>query len=170
MTAAPRPALCCFLLCLAILAAPLRSQAGDAGLTVECRKEIMVVLVHYMAVGLGNLLKDIPDPKHQTQAIRRFMEDNLFYEDKSGYMFVYDFDGENIAHGDKTMLGQNLALYEDGKGLTVHKSFLDAVRRGGGFVRYRFHKPGKRGSMDKLSYAEQIPGTNYYVGSGVYLY
>lgn len=146
------------------------ARAADSAVSSACSKEIMSIMVHYAAVGLANLLKDIPDPKQRVQAIQRFVEDNFFFEDKSGYLFVYDFDGENIAHGDKTMRGQNLLNYEDGKSRELHKAFLDAVRRGGGYARYRFHKPGKRASIDVVGYVEQIPGLNYYIGGGVFVY
>jgi signal transduction histidine kinase len=156
-------------LVLALTAAPI-VRAADSNINAACAKEIMAVVVHYTAIGLANLLKDIPDPKQRVQAIQRFLDDNYFYEDKSGYLFVYDFDGDNIAHGDKTMRGQNLLVYEDGKARELHKAFLDAVRRGGGYARYRFHKPGKRGSIDVIGYVEQIPGLNYYIGGGVFVY
>jgi len=154
-----------------LLVAPARvARASDAGLTPECHKEIMRVTVHYLAAGLGALLKDIPDEAQRAQAIKRLVEDNYIFDDKSGYLFVYNFDGENIAHGEKTMRGRNLAQYNEGKGADLHKTFLNAVRNNGGYGRYRFHKPGQRVTLDVIAYVEQIPGTNYYIGGGVFLY
>lgn len=39
---------------------------------------------------------------------------------------------------------------------------------GGGFVEYVFDKPG-HGEQPKLSYAQMIPGTDYWIGTGVYI-
>ena len=36
------------------------------------------------------------------------------------------------------------------------------------FVEYYFEKPGK-GVQPKLSYAKQIPGTDIFIGTGVYI-
>jgi len=162
----PRPrTLALTILVLLTLQAPARATSPN---DFDCRKQIMAIAVHFVSTGLGNLLKTIPDQAQQTLAIRKFMEENFFYDDLSGYMFVYDLSGENIAHADKSLQGVSLLTLADGKGADIHKKFLEAVRRGGGFLKYRFPKPGKRGDLDKVSYVEMIPGTNYFIGSGVY--
>jgi methyl-accepting chemotaxis protein len=42
-----------------------------------------------------------------------------------------------------------------------------AAAAGGGFVEYVFEKPGQ-GVQPKVSYAQAIPGTDFWVGTGVY--
>lgn len=44
----------------------------------------------------------------------------------------------------------------------------DMARAGGGFVDYVWPKPGQ-GDQSKLSYAEMIPGTDFWIGTGVYI-
>ncbi len=46
--------------------------------------------------------------------------------------------------------------------------FRDVAQSGGGFIEYIWPKPGA-GDTPKLGYAEMIPGTNFWIGTGVYL-
>ncbi len=48
------------------------------------------------------------------------------------------------------------------------KELNKAATQGGGFVVYVFDKPGK-GLVDKLSYSTMIPGTDIWIGTGVYI-
>ncbi|MBN2842896.1 MAG: cache domain-containing protein, partial [Sedimentisphaerales bacterium] len=48
------------------------------------------------------------------------------------------------------------------------KDLIAASKSGGDFVEYFFDKPGK-GIQPKLGYAEMIPGTDIFVGTGVYI-
>ncbi len=43
-----------------------------------------------------------------------------------------------------------------------------SAQNGGGFVQYIFDKPGK-GLQPKLAYATMIPGTDMWIGTGVYI-
>jgi len=53
-------------------------------------------------------------------------------------------------------------------GVYLIRELRDAAHDGGGFVEYVFPKPGY-GDAPKLSYAEMIPGTELWVGTGVYI-
>jgi signal transduction histidine kinase len=41
--------------------------------------------------------------------------------------------------------------------------------KGGGYVEFYWVKPGFKTEFKKLGYVEPIPGTNYFIGTGVYL-
>ena len=53
-------------------------------------------------------------------------------------------------------------------GVQVIRELRDAATGGGGFVNYVWPKPGA-GEQPKVSYAEMIPGTRMWIGTGVYL-
>jgi len=122
------------------------------------------------AVGPGEALKDIKRERDRVTFIRAFIGPIRFYEDNSGYFYVYDYRCVNIAHAAQSKLqGQNLYKYKDKKGKYVVRELSSAAKKGGGFVEYYWQKPEARGKLKKLGYAEPIPGTNYFIGTGVYL-
>jgi signal transduction histidine kinase len=53
----------------------------------------------------------------------------------------------------------------------VIRLLSDAARNGGGFVEYYWVNPAATagGEQKKIGYVEPIPGTNYFIGTGVYI-
>ena len=136
----------------------------------DCYKEIAKTMVRGTATGLGEALKGIKSEKERIDLIRAFISPVRFYPDNSGYFYVYDFNCVNIAHAiQKDLQGRNLFDYKDAKGNFVIRSLSNAAKNGGGFVEFYWVKPGSRDESKKLGYVEPIPGTNYFIGSGVYL-
>lgn len=133
-------------------------------------KEIALAVVHSSAAGIGETLKSIPDSAQGVQFIRTYIDSIRFYEDKSGYFYVYNYQCINIAHAtQKNLQGQDLYNYQDSKGKFVIRELSEASRQGGGFVEFYWIKPGETGEKLKIGYVEPIPGTNYFIGSGVYV-
>jgi methyl-accepting chemotaxis protein len=92
-----------------------------------------------------------------------------FFPDHSGYFFAYDTTGVRInVPINKSQNGQNLIELKDSDGFPFIRALVEAVSAGGGFVRYRFEKAG-HGVQPKLGYAALIPGTDFFVGTGVYI-
>jgi hypothetical protein len=146
-------------------------SAGAADNTpTDCNKEIAKTMVHGSAAGLGEVLKGIKAEKNRINLIRAFISPIRFYPDNSGYFYVYDFKGKNIAHAtQKDLQGKNLYDYKDSKGNYAVRDLSNAAKKGGGFVEFYWVKPGSKEESKKLGYVEPIPGTNYFIGSGVYL-
>ncbi len=94
-----------------------------------------------------------------------------FFDDNTGYFFIYDMDGNRInvpgVKGEAKTSGNYLTL-KDVNGLEMVKALRDAAKKGGDFVEYWFPKKGASEPSPKLSYALPITGTNYFVGAGVY--
>ena len=133
-------------------------------------KEVAVAVVHSSAAALGNLLKDVKDESARIELIRKYIAPIRFYEDNSGYFYVYNYNCVNIAHAtQKDIQGKNLYNHQDTKGKYVIRELSAAAKKGGGFVEYCWVKPGDTGEHRKLGYVEPIPGTDYFIGSGVYL-
>jgi signal transduction histidine kinase len=137
---------------------------------MECYKETARTITHGIAVGLGGILKTAKGEKDRIELIRAFIDPIRFYSDQSGYFYVYDFTCVNIAHAtQKDLVSKNLSDYTDGRGKYVIRELSAAAKKGGGFVEYYWVKPGVKGEVKKLGYVEPIPGTDYFIGTGVYL-
>lgn len=152
---------------LTVQAAP---QPQIKPVPVDQYKEIAKIMTHSFAAGLGSALANVKNDKDRIDLIRSFIDPVRFYPDNSGYFYVYDSKCVNIAHAtQKDLQGKNLYDYKDAKGKLVIQALLEAAKKGGGFVDFYWVKPGTKEQMPKLGYVEPIPGTDYFIGTGVYL-
>jgi signal transduction histidine kinase len=148
---------------------PRFAQAEDKA-AIECYKETAKAVVHATAIGLGEVLQDVKSEKERVDMIRAFIKPVRFYSDQSGYFYVYDFSCLNIAHAtQKDLQGENLYDHKDVKGKFVIRELSAAAKKGGGYVEFYWVKPGSKNEFKKMGYVEPIPGTNYFIGTGVYL-
>jgi hypothetical protein len=155
-----------FAFCILILNDCNRSDSE----TLAWNKKIAQTVVHTQAVSLGNLLKDIHTKAERENLIRIAIDPVRFYDDNSGYFYVYQFDCVNIAHAtQKDLVGQNLYDYQDTHGKYVIRELSATASNGGGFVEFYWLKPGATGEKRKIGYVEPISGTAYFIGTGVYL-
>ena len=155
-----------------ILLLSLVGCGGNSLSQLESDKQVAVAVVHSTAVGLSEVLKQYQSETDRTNFIRDFIDKIRFYPDQSGYLFVDNYDCLSIAlPNPKELEGQNLYNYQDSKGNYVTRNLASAARSGGGFVEYYLVKPGSTSSAEqrKISYVEPIPGTNYFIGAGVYI-
>ena len=137
---------------------------------IECSKDIAKNIVHATALGLGEILKNVKAEDKRIALIRNFISPIRFYPDNSGYFYVYDFNCVNIAHAtQKDLQDKNLYDHKDVKGKYVIRALSAAAKKGGGFVEFYWVKPGSKGEQKKMGYVEPIPGTDYFIGTGVYL-
>ncbi|MFZ1982015.1 MAG: cache domain-containing protein [Smithella sp.] len=159
-----------FFLTLAIIHTDACFAKASNGTSLECDKEIAKTIVHATASGLGEVLKDVKTEDKRIALIRAFISPMRFYRDNSGYFYAYDFNGVNIVLAtQKDLQGKNLYDHKDAKGKYVIRELIAAAKKGGGFVEYYWLKPGAKDEQKKLGYVERIPGTNYFIGTGVYL-
>lgn len=95
-----------------------------------------------------------------------------FFDDQSGYFFMYDFDCVNVAHGtQKNLQGQNLYDYQDSRGNYVIRELV-AIAKGPtseGYYEYWWNNPVTGNEEPKLAYVMKVPGIDYFIGSGIYL-
>jgi signal transduction histidine kinase len=158
-------------LCLVLLLAVVGCGGNNIS-KLESDKQVAVAVAHSTAVGLGEVLKNYQSETDRTNLIRTYIDQIRFYPDQSGYLFVDNYDCLSIAlPNPKELEGQDLYNYQDSKGNYVTRMLAAAARNGGGFVEYYLVKPGSTsaGEQKKISYAEPIPGTNYFIGAGVYI-
>jgi methyl-accepting chemotaxis protein len=102
--------------------------------------------------------------------IRKMLKTVRFSENNSGYFFIYDSEGYNIVHAAAEQeQGQNRFALQDPNGIKIIQELIKAGQSGGGFFSYVYAKPGSATPQPKLSYAAPIEGTNWFIGTGVYI-
>ena len=90
---------------------------------------------------------------------------------QGGYFFIYDTNGVSVFHallGDE-IEGQNKIGMTDPNGKKIIVGLLDQARKGGGAFNYHFQKPNTTGLVEKMGYADMIPGTDWMIGTGAYM-
>jgi methyl-accepting chemotaxis protein len=119
------------------------------------------------ANAVGKLIASAPDDQKE-DLLRQATYTISFEDDNSGYFFVYK-GTTVVAHPvKKDSVGQDNADSRDPNGVYVVQGLAEAARKGGGFIEYVWPKPNM-GTQPKLSYAMMIPGSDYWVGTGVYI-
>lgn len=142
------------------------AKTGEVMLTDQKAK--VQVASHSMALAIGHAIENISDKNEKVEVIRKFVDDIRFEDDKSGYFFVYENTTCVALPPKKAVQGKDMSDTKDKNGVYLIRELRDAAQKGGGFVTYNWPKPGA-GNVDKISYAELIPGTKMWIGTGVYL-
>ena len=93
-----------------------------------------------------------------------------FFSDKTGYIFIYDYDGVVLMHPEKpSLVGKNLIGLKDPKGLLLIKELIEKAKQGGGFVTFGWAKKEGEEPVEKLGYAANFEPYKWMLGSGVYV-
>lgn len=136
---------------------------------INGHKDTLKSLVDTEVQLLGLRLQAAKSRAEQVAVIQTETDPIRFFPDHSGYFFTYDTNGVRInVPINKSQNGQNLMDLKDSAGFAFVRAFIETAMAGGGFVQYQFEKPGQ-GVQPKLSYAAMIPGTDFLVGTGVYI-
>ncbi|HBG21180.1 MAG TPA: methyl-accepting chemotaxis protein, partial [Desulfobulbaceae bacterium] len=132
------------------------------------QKAKLQVATHSMALTIGHAIEKIDDKGKKIEAVRTLVDDIRFESDSSGYYFVYEGTVNVALPPKKESQGKDLSETKDKNGVYLVRDLREKAQAGGGFVEYIWPKPGAA-DTPKLSYAEMIPGTQMWVGTGVYL-
>ena len=91
--------------------------------------------------------------------------------DGTGYIFIYTFDGINIADPIlKQNAGKNMLDFTDPNGKKVIAELIEVSKlEDGGYVEYVWNKPIVNKLAPKISYAKAFKPWNWMIGTGVYL-
>lgn len=125
--------------------------------------------VHSLAFVLGDVVEEArllqQDPR---KALREAIKDIRYDDD--GYYFIYDQQGVNVAHPlHPEFEDTNRYEHEDQQGNAYIAALAEKARQGGGYVTYLFNKPNDAVIAPKMAYAEMIPGTDFWLCSGIYI-
>jgi len=135
---------------------------------LDDQKAKLKVASHTAALTIGHAIDGIESKEEQIEVIRKLIDDIRFEEDKSGYFFVYEGTINVALPPKKSLHGKDLNDLKDKNGIYLVRELRDLAKSGGGFLEYIWPKPGA-GDTAKLSYSEPIPGTQMWIGTGVYL-
>ncbi len=135
---------------------------------LQGQKDKLVVASDALASSIGAAVKDLPDKAAKIAMIRNMVDEFRFEEDKSGYYFVYEGTVNVALPIAKDRQGKDLSAAQDKNGVAYVRELARRAQSGGGFVEYVFPKPGQ-GDQPKLAYAVMIPGTDLWLGTGVYI-
>lgn len=139
---------------------------------LESSKIITETMLISMAKGIGGIFENYySDSLQRVEFCRNFIRHIRFYDDQSGYFFIYDLNGYNVAHAAQPDLeGQFLYDYQDSHGNYVIRDLIQiANNNNSGFYEYYWNNPSSGIEEKKQSFVIKIPGVDYFIGSGVYL-
>ncbi|GAB6037774.1 methyl-accepting chemotaxis protein [Fundidesulfovibrio butyratiphilus] len=136
-------------------------------LMLDAQKEKIQVATQTAAETLGQILKDIPADQ-RLAFLRKGISTFRYENDKSGYLFVAEGTYFRAHPTSPGLVDKDMRDEKDVNGVNFVSEMYAAVRKGGGFVHYAFPKPGM-GVQPKLSYAVSIPGTPYWIATGIYI-
>ena len=86
------------------------------------------------------------------------------------YFFIYNRELTAISHPDPTVMGKNLADYQDPKGNYVIPDLIKAsLQEGGGFTKYWWKRLDTVEPVPKIGYALYYPKWDWMIGTGVYV-
>lgn len=132
------------------------------------QKAKLQVATKTIAASLGTEIKNMESEQEKVDFIKNAVEDIRFEDDSSGYFFVYKNTTVITVPTNKSVTGKELSGVKDKNGVYYVSDLYKNAERGGGFVEYVYNKPGK-GLQPKLGYAMMIPGTDMWIGTGIYI-
>lgn len=138
--------------------------------TDETAMLLVESLTKSMSQGLSGGIEMMSDSMQGVLFCRDFIDNIRFFDNHSGYFFIYDFNCVNVAHGtQKNLQGQNLYDYQDSKGNYVIRDLVTITEDyGSGVYEYYWNNPVTGNEEPKIAYVYKLPGIDYLIGSGVY--
>jgi len=137
-------------------------------ITQTLQKEKLKSTTHTIAVALGQNLAELKTEAEKIKKLQDLIDPIRFEADKSGYFYAYQ-GTVNVAHPmNKSLIGKDLKGMKDVNGVYPIRALLKAAQSGDGFCFFTWDKPGS-GPTLKLGYAEFIPGTRIWIGTGLYM-
>lgn len=133
------------------------AQAQENGTRDEAKAMVEAAIEHVKKVGPEQAFKDFTD------------KNNATWHKKDLYVFAYNMEGVNLAHGaNDKLVGKNLIELKDPEGKLLIKELRDTAAKGGGWVEYEWPHPQTKKIESKVSYAKKLANYEGFVGVGVY--
>jgi len=134
---------------------------------LDAQKSKIEVATRGAAETLGQLLQDVPKDK-QLDFLRKAISSFRYEQDQSGYFLVIEGTTVKAHPINAALIDKDMGDVKDKQGVYFTREMEQKAKQGGGFIQYVFAKPGK-GDQPKLTFAAYIPGTPYWIASGVYI-
>ncbi|MEJ1141702.1 methyl-accepting chemotaxis protein [Stenotrophomonas sp. CCNWLW162] len=123
------------------------------------------ILQHYHRLaGTGELSEEAAKAAAlQALEVMRAENDTYYYN-------VYDTGYRLLMHPfRKDLVGKEMKDFRTDDGVRIYYDQVEAAKAGGGFVNYRWAKPGNKGDVEKVAYASLFAPWNWVISSGVYM-
>jgi cytochrome c len=93
---------------------------------------------------------------------------NTNFHDRDLYIYVYDFNGVALAHGNNPkMVGKSLIGLKDNEGKLMIKEMIEVAKtKGSGTVDFKWPNPVTKTVESKAGYVERVD--DFLIGSGAY--
>jgi len=131
--------------------------AQDNGTRDEAKVMVDAAVEHVKKVGPEQAFKDFTDKSNKT------------WQKKDLYVFAYNLDGVNVAHGaNEKLIGKNLIDLKDPNGKPLIQELRATAQKGGGWVEYDWPHPQSKKIESKVSYVRKLANFDGFVGVGVY--
>lgn len=88
---------------------------------------------------------------------------------KEDYFYAFNQKGVMQVHPNPKMEGRDLYNVADSDGVYYTRQQVELAARGGGFVGFRFVKPGSDVPVPKISYATAFKPFDWVIGGGIYV-
>jgi methyl-accepting chemotaxis protein len=88
---------------------------------------------------------------------------------KEDYFYAFNHEGLVQSHPSPKVEGKNLIAAPDADGVFFTRRQIELAAQGGGFVAYRFPRPGAEAPSPKVSYATAFKPYDWTIGGGIYL-
>jgi methyl-accepting chemotaxis protein len=88
---------------------------------------------------------------------------------KEDYFYAFNQEGLVQSHPSPKVEGKNLIGAPDPDGVFFTRRQIELAAQGGGFVSYRFPRPGAEAPSPKVSYATAFKPYDWTIGGGIYL-
>ncbi|KPG81907.1 chemotaxis protein [Stenotrophomonas maltophilia] len=123
------------------------------------------ILQHYHRLAGTGELSEEAAKSAALQALEVMRAENDAY-----YFNIYDTGYRLLMHPfRKDLVGKDMKDFRTDDGVRIYYDQVEAARAGGGFVNYRWAKPGSKGEVEKVAYAGLFAPWNWVVSSGVYM-
>ncbi|KFL33426.1 MULTISPECIES: methyl-accepting chemotaxis protein [unclassified Sulfurospirillum] len=104
------------------------------------------------------------------EAIMAQLDELRFFNDKSGYIFIYENDGTNVLlPTNKSLQGKSLIGLKDSNGVFFVKELIAMAQKGGGLVKYFFPKVKDGQPFLKFAYSVPFEPYKWMMGTGIYV-
>lgn len=138
----------------------------------EANELVVADLVEATSKGISGVFNEIyTDSLDQLAFSSNLIDEITFFDDESGYFFVFDMEGLCIAHGaEKEREGTDMWDIQDSKGAYIIRDMVGLLQNNpeGVFYEYYWRNPNTGNDEPKKSYVTMIPNTSYFIGAGVY--
>ncbi|WP_072679571.1 cache domain-containing protein [Arcobacter sp. LA11] len=88
---------------------------------------------------------------------------------KNGYVFIFDYDGTQLAHVKESYIGKNRLNLKDANGFEITKEIIKKAKEGSGYIKYIgtiMPETGKPAS--KVTYIKGLEDWQWAIASGFY--